>query len=81
MSLKIRQEIELIKELKDYRNIEDFITSTAIKHRCKNREVIEAMPLDIYINVLIELGKIPDINILDNFFSKDWLNNIGDKVN
>lgn len=81
MDLTVRQEIELIKELKDYRDIEHFITSTAIKYGCKNREVIEAMPLDIYVKTLIELEKIPNINRLENFFSKDWLNNIGDKVN
>lgn len=80
--LDLEDEEALLKDVDDNWNVDmDLaIEVTAKRHNCTNRQVLQMLPLDKFIDYLIYSKVIPDIDsydFLDDNFNKEWLDNSG----
>ncbi len=80
--LDLEDEEALLKDVDDNWNVDmDLAIEVAAKrHNCTNRQVLQMLPLDKFIDYLIYSKVIPDIDrydFLDNNFNKEWLDNSG----
>ena len=80
--LDLEDEEALLRDVDDNWNVDmDLAIEVAAKrHSCTNRQVLQMLPLDKFIDYLIYSKVIPDIDrydFLDNNFNKEWLDNSG----
>lgn len=80
--LDLEDEEALLKDVDDNWNVDmDLAIEVAAKrHNCTNRQVLQMLPLDKFIDYLIYSKVIPDIDsydFLDDNFNKEWLDNSG----
>lgn len=80
--LDIEDEEALLRDVDDNWNVDmDLaIEVAAKKHNCTNRQVLQLLPLDKFIEYLIYNNILPDIDrydFIDNHFTKKWLDGIG----
>ena len=80
--LSLEDEKALLRDVDDNWNVDmDLAIEVAAKrHNCTNRQVLQMLPLDKFIDYLIYSKIIPDIDrydFLDNNFNKEWLDNSG----
>lgn len=80
--LDLEDEEALLKDVDDNWNVDmDLaIEVTAKRHNCTNRQVLQMLPLDKFIDYLIYSKVIPDIDrydFLDDHFNKEWLDSSG----
>lgn len=80
--LSLEDEEALLKDVDDNWNVDmDLAIEVAAKrHNCTNRQVLQMLPLDKFIDYLIYSKVIPDIDgydFLDDNFNKEWLDNSG----
>ena len=78
--LNPEDEEALLKDIDDNWNVDmDLaIKAAGIKHNCTNRQILQMLPLDKFIDYLIYHKIIPAINrydFLDANFSPKWLDN------
>ena len=72
----------LLRDVDDNWNVDmDLAIEVAAKrHNCTNRQVLQMLPIDKFIDYLIHCKIIPDIDrydFLDDHFNKEWLDNSG----
>lgn len=72
----------LLRDVDDNWNVDmDLAIEVAAKrHNCTNRQVLQMLPLDKYIDYLIYSKIIPDLDrydFLDSSFNKEWLDSSG----
>lgn len=80
--LDLEDEEALLRDVDDNWNVDmDLAIEVAAKrHNCTNRQVLQMLPLDKFIDYLIYSKVIPDIDrydFLDDNFNKEWLDNSG----
>ena len=80
--LDLEDEEALLKDVDDNWNVDmDLAIEVAAKrHNCTNRQVLQMLPIDKFIDYLIHCKVIPDIDsydFLDDNFNKEWLDNSG----
>lgn len=80
--LDAEDEEALLKDVDDNWNVDmDLAIEVAAKrHNCTNRQVLQMLPLDKYIDYLIYSKVIPDLDrydFLDEYFNKEWLDSSG----
>lgn len=80
--LDTEDEEALLKDVDDNWNVDmDLAIEVAAKrHNCTNRQVLQMLPLDKYIDYLIYSKVIPDLDrydFLDDNFNKEWLDSSG----
>lgn len=80
--LDLEDEEALLKDVDDNWNVDmDLAIEVAAKrHNCTNRQVLQMLPLDKFIDYLIYSKVIPDIDrydFLDGHFNKEWLDSSG----
>ena len=80
--LDLEDEEALLKDVDDNWNVDmDLAIEVAAKrHNCTNRQVLQMLPLDKFIDYLIYSKVIPDIDsydFLDDNFNKEWLDSSG----
>ena len=80
--LDLEDEESLLKDVDDNWNVDmDLAIEVAAKrHNCTNRQVLQMLPIDKFIDYLIYSKVIPDIDrydFLDDNFNKEWLNSSG----
>lgn len=76
------EEIALLKDVDDNWNTDMTlaIEKAAIDYNCTNRQVLQLLPLDKFVDYLIYNKIIPNINrydFIDHNFTEDWLNSSG----
>lgn len=80
--LSLEDEETLLKDVDDNWNVDmDLAIEVAAKrHNCTNRQVLQMLSRDKFIDYLIHRNIIPDIDsydFLDDNFNKEWLDNNG----
>lgn len=80
--LSLEDEKALLRDVDDNWNVDmDLaIEVTAKRHNCTNRQVLQMLPMDKFIDYLIHCKIIPDIDrydFLDDNFNKEWLDSSG----
>lgn len=80
--LDLEDEESLLKDVDDNWNVDMnlAIEVAAKKHRCTNKQVLQLLPLDKFVDYLIYNKIIPNINrydFIDHNFTEDWLNSSG----
>ncbi len=80
--LDLKDQETLLRDVDDIWNVDmDLAIEVAAKrHNCTNRQVLQMLPIDKFIDYLIHCKIIPDIDsydFLDDNFNKEWLNNSG----
>lgn len=80
--LDSEDEEALLRDVDDNWNVDmDLAIEVASKrHNCTNRQVLQMLPIDKFIDYLIYKKVIPNLNrydFLDEHFDRDWLDNSG----
>lgn len=80
--LDLEDEEALLRDVDDNWNVDmDLAIEVAAKrYNCTNRQVLQMLPLDKFIDYLIYSKVIPDIDrydFLDDYFNKEWLDSSG----